>query len=157
MIRICETGKNPTMRYLHRTHGVSVEWLHETFKSKKYLDLVYETTDRMCADIYTKAFTDNAKRGAVCQLINVVEPSSFSRLVKSKEIEPQGVKAPAGVSLVRHVEAVDWVSPGRPLVAGGCPSASRGGYSRTPPIEDATVSGSGANASDAITNQKSEL
>ena len=29
MLRVVETGKNPTMRYLHRTHRVSVSWLHE--------------------------------------------------------------------------------------------------------------------------------
>eukprot|EP00972_Heterocapsa_arctica_P070192 10369016-Heterocapsa_arctica.AAC.1 len=31
MIRVVETGRNPMMRYLQRTHGVSVAWLHETF------------------------------------------------------------------------------------------------------------------------------
>ena len=34
MIRVVETGKNPTMRYLGRTHGVSIAWLHETFKGE---------------------------------------------------------------------------------------------------------------------------
>ena len=34
MIRIIETGKNPTMRYLHRTHRISVAWLHEVFGGK---------------------------------------------------------------------------------------------------------------------------
>eukprot|EP00972_Heterocapsa_arctica_P036575 5383592-Heterocapsa_arctica.AAC.1 len=41
MIRVVEIGRNPTMRYLHRTHGVSVALLHETFK-KDCLDLDYE-------------------------------------------------------------------------------------------------------------------
>ena len=58
MLRVVETGKNPTMRYLHRAHRVSVSWLHECFKGKKDLDIVYEKSDNMCADIYTKAFTD---------------------------------------------------------------------------------------------------
>ena len=31
MISVCKTGKNPTMRTLSRTHGVSVDWLHERF------------------------------------------------------------------------------------------------------------------------------
>eukprot|EP00972_Heterocapsa_arctica_P037163 5471650-Heterocapsa_arctica.AAC.1 len=57
MIRVVETGRNPTMRYLQMTHGVSVAWLHEIFKNKE-LDLNYELSSRMCADIYTKAFTD---------------------------------------------------------------------------------------------------
>ena len=60
MIRCIETGRNPTMRYLHRTHHVSVAWLHERFQDVK-LSLAYEVTTRMCADIYTKAFTSKDK------------------------------------------------------------------------------------------------
>ena len=59
MIRCVETGRNPTMRYLHRTHRVSVAWIHECFE-RKDMQLVYELTAKMCADIYTKAFTDVA-------------------------------------------------------------------------------------------------
>ena len=29
MIRVIETGRNPTMRYLHRTHRISIATLHE--------------------------------------------------------------------------------------------------------------------------------
>eukprot|EP00972_Heterocapsa_arctica_P070899 10474458-Heterocapsa_arctica.AAC.1 len=59
MIRVVETGRNPTMRYLLRTHGVSVAWWHEAFNND-LLDLDYELSSRMCADIYTKASTDAA-------------------------------------------------------------------------------------------------
>jgi hypothetical protein len=31
MIRICHSGKNPTVRYLDRTHKVGVSWLMEVF------------------------------------------------------------------------------------------------------------------------------
>ena len=31
MIRVCETGRNPTMRHIGRLHGVSVAWLAERF------------------------------------------------------------------------------------------------------------------------------
>ena len=57
MIKVVQSGRNPTMRYLGRTHGVSVAWLHETFKGED-LDLAYEQSSRMSADIFTKAFTD---------------------------------------------------------------------------------------------------
>eukprot|EP00972_Heterocapsa_arctica_P008316 1215472-Heterocapsa_arctica.AAC.1 len=57
MIRVVETGRNPTMRYIQRTRGVSVAWLHETL-NKECLDLNYELSSRMCADVYTKALTD---------------------------------------------------------------------------------------------------
>ena len=58
MIRVCETGKNPTMRHLGRTHGVSVAWLHEQLAVRKLVDLEYTDSNLMAADIYTKAFTD---------------------------------------------------------------------------------------------------
>ena len=38
MMRVVETGRNPTMRYIGRTHGVSIAWLHERFKEKHHLD-----------------------------------------------------------------------------------------------------------------------
>ena len=72
MIRAVETGRNPTMRYLARTHRVSVAWLHETF-SHQNIGLMYEVSSRMCADISTKAFTEVTKWQAVCDLINIVD------------------------------------------------------------------------------------
>ena len=59
MCRVIRTGKNPTMRYLHRTHGVSIAWLHERFKSDT-LKLAGICTSRMSADIFTKGFTGAA-------------------------------------------------------------------------------------------------
>ena len=43
------------MRHLHRTHRVSVDWLHETFERGDIV-LLYETSERQCADIFTKSF-----------------------------------------------------------------------------------------------------
>ena len=74
MLQVVNTGRNPTMRYLHRTHRVSVRWLYERFKDDKETTLSYEITTRMCADIYTKAFTDPAKWEHACDLINVFTP-----------------------------------------------------------------------------------
>ena len=34
MLKICRSGKNPTMRQLLRTHGVSVAWLKKLFDTK---------------------------------------------------------------------------------------------------------------------------
>ena len=53
MIRVVATGKNPTMRYLARTHRVSVAWLHDVCQTKE-MRMVYEATSRMCAEIFTK-------------------------------------------------------------------------------------------------------
>ena len=80
MIRVTETGRNPTMRYFARTHRVSVAWLHETF-SHQDIDLVYEVSSNMCADIYTKAFTDASKWMAAFDLINIVDPSRLQQFI----------------------------------------------------------------------------
>ena len=77
MIRICETGRNPTMRYLLRTHRVSVAWLHETF-SRDYIRMFDEESSKMCGDIYTKAFTDLARWLHACNLINVIDPAQLT-------------------------------------------------------------------------------
>ena len=55
MMRVVETGRNPTMRYLDRVHRVSVANIHERLGNKHTKDnveVVYTKTDSMCADIY---------------------------------------------------------------------------------------------------------
>ena len=59
------------MRTLQRTHGVQVQKLHDLFK-QDFLKLVFETTTRMSADIFTKAFIDVTKWIKACWLINVL-------------------------------------------------------------------------------------
>ena len=70
MIRVCETGRNPTMRHLGRTHHVSVDWLHERCASED-VNLIPETTDRQSADIYTKAFVNPDTWRHATELINI--------------------------------------------------------------------------------------
>ena len=57
MIRVMKTGRNPTMRYATRTLRLPIAWLHERFAADD-VNLRYEVSSRMAADIYTKAFTD---------------------------------------------------------------------------------------------------
>ena len=54
MIQICTTGKNPTMRGLGNTHGVSINRLYQLFW-EKWNELLKEGTDTMAGDIITKA------------------------------------------------------------------------------------------------------
>ena len=72
------------MRYLHRTHRISFPWLHESFE-RDDLSLVYELTTRMCADIYTKAFTDVNKWKAACWFINIVDPYQLKDFLKDND------------------------------------------------------------------------
>ena len=73
MIQVINTGRNPSMRYLHRTHRVSVSWLHEVFKGDNIV-LMYEDSAKMAADICTKGFVDKDKWEQMCGLINVIDP-----------------------------------------------------------------------------------
>ncbi len=52
MIQVAKTGRNPTMRYLPRTHRVSVRWVHEACTSDS-VRLAYAKTTDMAADVYT--------------------------------------------------------------------------------------------------------
>ena len=138
------------MRYLHRTHGVSVAWLHEVFGDKKNLDLVYEASDSMCADIYTKAFTDKVKWGAVCGLINVVEPKALSQLVQTKAamMRADGDQSPGsspGRSPRKDESSSDAGAPAATADHTGhvtfhTPPAQRGGCILTPPALDVSLS-----------------
>ncbi len=82
MIQVVKTDRNPTMRYLDRTHRVSVGWLHEVCTSDDVC-LEYTQSTDMAADIYTKAYTNAMKWKAVCLLINLVKldelPELFAR------------------------------------------------------------------------------
>ena len=100
MINIVNTGKNPTMRYLRRTHRVSVSWLHERFANDDLI-LVYEVTCRMAADIYTKAFTDGIKWDAFRTLINILDPQLLKETKFVKELLDNAPSQGGGPSLPR--------------------------------------------------------
>ena len=76
LIRVVKSGQNPTMHHLHRTHRISVAWLHEVFQCRNAV-LAYEVSAKMAADIYTKAFTDAAKWEAACSLV-VIDPKHLN-------------------------------------------------------------------------------
>ena len=58
------------MRHLERTHGISIQWMHEIFQND-LIYLVYEVTSKMCAGIHTKAFKDHMTWRRACMLINI--------------------------------------------------------------------------------------
>ena len=75
------------MRYLSRTHGVSVAWLHEQFTGGT-LRLHYERSDRMRADLLTKAFTDLARWEAACWLVNILHPDRLQEVIELGDRPP---------------------------------------------------------------------
>jgi hypothetical protein len=61
MIQVIKTGRNPTTRHLHRVHRISVARLHERLgpvPGRDSVSVEYTASSDMCADIYTKHFTD---------------------------------------------------------------------------------------------------
>ena len=60
MMRVCQTGKNPTMRHLGRTHGICVSWLHERVTADSCTMYHCDTT-KQSADIYTKGYKEKDK------------------------------------------------------------------------------------------------
>ena len=75
MIKICQHGRNPTMRHLGRTHGIPVSLLNELLQ-KPGMDLLQEPALTMCADIFTKGFKDKHSWNRVCNLINCSDLSN---------------------------------------------------------------------------------
>ena len=62
------------MRYLGRTHRTDIANLHEIVQGRDFV-LAYETSTKMAADIYTKAFSDVNKWRAVRELISIYDPA----------------------------------------------------------------------------------
>ncbi len=84
-IQCVKSGKNPSMRYIGRTHGISIVQLHENLGSKHEnnpFDLEDTDTSRMAADIHTKGFTNAVRWQHAIQVINVVDPSKIKDRVK---------------------------------------------------------------------------
>ena len=65
---------NVTMKHMPRVHRIPIAWLHAIFR-RAYLNLFYEVTANMCADIYTGAFNENDKWEYAGHLINICDPA----------------------------------------------------------------------------------
>eukprot|EP00974_Lingulodinium_polyedra_P095628 9269395-Lingulodinium_polyedra.AAC.1 len=77
MIRAIKTGRNSTMRYLHRTRRISIAVLHEILNGhgnlNKKVDIKYTPSCDMAADIFTKGFTDKVKWVHAIRAIGIVK------------------------------------------------------------------------------------
>ncbi len=102
MIRVIETGRNPTMRHLGRTHYVQVRWLKERFKNRD-IKLIYERSNRQQADIYTKGF-DSAPRWEVASTnIAVVEKNEFNLIKLNKQVNDEDDETTPTSALSEHI------------------------------------------------------
>ena len=72
-IHCVQTGRNPTMKPLHRVHRVSIGYLHERLADGLF-NIEYEDTNKMAADAYTKGFTDATKWRSLLPLIGIYDP-----------------------------------------------------------------------------------
>ena len=70
LIACIRSGRNPTMRYIGRTHRVSVAWLKEVCDTDK-IALDYTASGDMAADIFTKGFAECDKWQHACQLVRI--------------------------------------------------------------------------------------
>ena len=67
------------MRYLSRTHRVSVGWLHERCSVETDVEVMYTSSELMVGDIYTKAFTDAKRWDHARSLISIIDPKWIER------------------------------------------------------------------------------
>ena len=74
---VIRTGKSPAMRYLHRTHRVSVSWLHD-LETKGIIKTHNVDTELQKADIFTKPFNDPVKWKTRIVEIGIWYPNSSS-------------------------------------------------------------------------------
>jgi hypothetical protein len=73
MIRICHSGKNPTMRYLNRAHQVGVSWPVAVFGLPNIN--IYKIDNKLqAADVGTKRITCLNTCRSNCVLNNLIEP-----------------------------------------------------------------------------------
>ena len=64
------------MRYLGRTHRVSVAWLKEVCDAP-HVHLAFVESAQQAADIFAKAFTDAARWTHACSSIQIGSPTVF--------------------------------------------------------------------------------
>ena len=87
MIGVVRSGRNPTMRHLERTHGISITSLHEHFVRDNFV-LMYEVTSKMAADIHTKGFKSPLAWNRACMLINLLDHGDISSKELSDMVSP---------------------------------------------------------------------
>mgnify|MGYP002176408590 FL=1 len=134
MVRVCQTGRNPTMRYLERTQRVCVASLYE-YVCLACIELVYEATHRQCADIYTKAFPEASEWYAVLLLVNVCDGRKLEQLLTSFTVHNYEREQEEILSHFKDLEPTKKRTPHDLYAYVAAPSTvqRRGGYHKSRP------------------------
>jgi hypothetical protein len=120
-IRMLESGKNPTLRHLGRTHKVDLSWLFDEFKKESYM-LRYCTSEEQGADIFTKHFVDANKWREVCTLIGHVTKSMLWAAPKgSPKVGSRAVARPKPPSTLPSVNVDNSTTSVPAVVCCVCP------------------------------------
>ena len=82
-IQVIKSGKNPNMKHMGRTHKVCTMWLHEVIQNDPTVRIIYADSLEMCADIFTKDFSEKEKWSQAIKLINIMP--------KTAKVEPRKV------------------------------------------------------------------
>lgn len=80
-MKVTQPGLNPTMRHLHRVHGLSVRVLHEIVgkgRDSSFVDVTYTPIDDMRADICTNDFTSAMQCAHAVKYMSVVKQERTS-------------------------------------------------------------------------------
>ena len=77
-MRILQTGRNPTLRHLGRTHRVDLAWLSDVFRFNDQVEIRYCVTSEMCEDMFTKSFTNPQRWEHACGLVCMLPPNKRS-------------------------------------------------------------------------------
>ena len=120
-ITVARTGKNPTMKFLERGHGISIGWIHDRIEQGWY-NMIHTRTEHMTADIYTKAFNEPRKWDRLRLLVNVFTPDELS----------SGNLCPANSDLPERISwetALSCFRRGERYLPDGFTTLADGGYS----------------------------
>ena len=83
MITVVETGRNPTMRHLHRVHRICIAWLHQMQgKGNGHIELISTASEDMKADMYTTQFSDTGTFDHSLELNNLLNKNQLAKRIK---------------------------------------------------------------------------
>ena len=67
-IAVIKSGRNDTMRHVHRMHGVQPAWLHDAWIAGHFT-MEWQPTEGQKADVFTKPFIDTLEWRRACDAI----------------------------------------------------------------------------------------